>query len=64
MAFKFLDCLVLEKNQLKFVLASFKTLSDSESSSESHIKFLFRLSFALIGQFLLVYIHSQLSEQS
>jgi hypothetical protein len=27
------------------------------------VKFLFRLSFALIGRFILVYIHSKLSEQ-
>jgi hypothetical protein len=44
-------------------LASLKTLSNSKSCSETHIKFLFMLSFALIGQFSLVDIHSRLSEQ-
>jgi hypothetical protein len=48
---------------MKFLLASLKTLIDSENCSESRIKFLFRLSFALIGQFFPVYIHSRLSEQ-
>jgi hypothetical protein len=36
-----------------------KTLTDSEN----HIKFLFRLSFALIGKFFPVSIHSRLSKQ-
>jgi hypothetical protein len=36
---------------LKILFASLKTLPDFENSSESLIKFLFRLSFALIGQF-------------
>ncbi len=31
--------------------------------SESRIRFLFRLSFAFIGRFILVYIHSRLLEQ-
>jgi hypothetical protein len=44
------------------LLASLKSLTNSKSCSESRIKFLFRLSFALIGHFFLVYIHSQLSE--
>jgi hypothetical protein len=51
MVFKCVACLVLEK-----------TLTNSKSCSERRIKFLFRLSFALIGQFILVYIHSWLSE--
>jgi hypothetical protein len=46
------------------LLASLKTLTNSKSFSESYIKFLFPLlSFALIGQLFLVYIHSRLSEQ-
>jgi hypothetical protein len=48
---------------MKFLLASLKTLTNSKSCSESRIKFLFRLSFALNGQFFLLYIHSRLSEQ-
>jgi hypothetical protein len=48
---------------IKCLLASLKTLFNSKSCSESRIKFLFRLSFAFIGQFFLVYIHSRLSEQ-
>jgi hypothetical protein len=55
----FLACLVLEK---KFLLASLKTLTNSEICSKSRITFLFRLSFALIGKFFLVCIHSRLSE--
>jgi hypothetical protein len=46
---------------MKFLLASLKTLTNSKSCSESRNKFLYRLSFALIGH--LVYIHSRLSEQ-
>jgi hypothetical protein len=49
---------------MKFFLASLKTLTDSENCSEkSRIKFLFWLSFALIGKFFPMYIHSRLSEQ-
>jgi hypothetical protein len=50
---------------MKFLLASLKTLTGTNSKicSESRIKFLFRLSFALIGQFFLLYIHRRLSEQ-
>jgi hypothetical protein len=44
---------------MKFLLASLKTLINSKS----RINFLFRLSFALIGRFFHVYIHSRLSEQ-
>ena len=48
---------------MKILLASLKTLTDSENCSESRIKFLFRLSFPLIGNFFLAYIHSRLSEK-
>jgi hypothetical protein len=48
---------------MKFLLASLKRLTNSKSCSASRIKFLFRLSFALIGPLFLVYIHSRLSEQ-
>jgi hypothetical protein len=37
--------------------------SNTTNCSESRIKFLFRLSFALIGRFFSVYIHSRLFEQ-
>jgi hypothetical protein len=43
---------------MKFLLASLKTLTNSKSCSERRIKFLFRLSFALIGYFFLVYIRN------
>ncbi len=50
---------------MKFLLASLKTLTNAKNCSESRIKFLFRLSFALIGQVFsgVRYIHSRLSEQ-
>ncbi len=49
---------------MKFLFASFKTLADSsENFSQSRIKILFRVSFALIGQLFPVYIHSRLLEQ-
>jgi hypothetical protein len=48
---------------MNFLLASLKTLADCENCSESRIKILFRLSFALTGQFFQVYIHSRISEQ-
>jgi hypothetical protein len=48
---------------MKCLLASFENTTDSENYSESHIKFLFWLSFALIGQFFPVYIHSRFSGQ-
>jgi hypothetical protein len=48
---------------MKFLLGSLKTPTDSENCSKSRIKFLSRLSFALIGQFFPVYIHCWLSEQ-
>jgi hypothetical protein len=48
---------------MKFILASLKTLTYSKNSAVSRIKFLFCLSFAYIGRFCPVNIHSQLSEQ-
>jgi hypothetical protein len=50
---------------MKILLASLKTLVNSKHCSVSRIKFLFRLSFALIGRFFLVYeyIHTWLSDQ-
>jgi hypothetical protein len=48
---------------MKFLLASLKTLTNSKNCSKSRIKFMFRLSFPLIGQYFLVYIHSRLLEQ-
>jgi hypothetical protein len=61
MFFKVLACLILERNQYE-VFACFFENTNSKSCSESSIKFLFRLSLALIGQFL-EYIQSRLSEQ-
>jgi hypothetical protein len=58
-----LACLVLEKNQYEVFLASLNTLTNCKSCSKSRIQFLFRLSFVLIGQFFLLYIHSWLQEQ-
>jgi hypothetical protein len=48
---------------MKYLLASLKRLPNSKSCSECRIKFIFRLSLALLGQFFLVYMHSRLSEQ-
>ncbi len=50
---------------MKFGLASMKTLNVLilKVVPKARIKFLFRLSCALIGRFILVYIHSRLSEQ-
>ncbi len=51
--FKCLVCLVKEKNKYKNLLASLKILGfNSNNGFESHIKFLFSLSFGLIGRFL------------
>jgi hypothetical protein len=58
---KYFACLVKVKK--KFLLATLKTLTISKDCSESYIKFLFRHSFALIGQFSTVYIHDRLLEQ-
>ncbi len=41
---------------MKFLLASLKTLTNFKSCSETSIKYLFRLSFALI---LIASVHSQ-----
>jgi hypothetical protein len=45
------------------LIASLKTFTNSKNCSASRIKVLFWLSFALIGRFFPVYIHSRLSEQ-
>jgi hypothetical protein len=61
--FIFLTCLVQDKINVKILLASLKTLTNFKHCySESRIKFVFRLSFALIGRFFPVFIHSRLSE--
>ncbi len=44
---------------MKFLLGSLKTLTNSKNCSVSRIKFLSRLSFALIGRPFSVYIHSR-----
>ncbi len=44
-------------------LLFWKQLLLSKNCSESHTKFLFRLSFALLGRFFSMYIHRRLSEQ-
>jgi hypothetical protein len=51
------------KNKYEVFAGFFEKTSYSNSCSESRIKFLFRHSFALIGQFCQVYIPSRLSEQ-
>jgi hypothetical protein len=53
----FLPALFKRKLNLNFLLASLKTLTYFKNCSKSHIKFLFRLSFTLIGRFSPVYIH-------
>ncbi len=58
LVFKFLACWVLRKIKMKFLLASLKTLTNSKSCSKNRINFC--SGFALIGQFILVYIHSRL----
>jgi hypothetical protein len=55
--------LLYQKINVKFLLASLKTLTNSEKFSVSCIKFLVRLSFTLIGSISPVYIHCRLSEQ-
>jgi hypothetical protein len=47
----------------KFQLVSLKKFINSKDCSESHIKFLFRLSLSLFGSFSPAYIHARLSEQ-
>jgi flagellar biogenesis protein FliO len=49
--------------KVKFLLASLKTLTNSEDCSVSRIKFLFRLFFTLIGCISPVYLHGWLVEQ-
>jgi hypothetical protein len=63
MVYKFLACIVQEKTNMRFLLASLKTLFNSINCSENGIKFLLRLSFALLGPFFPVYVHSRLSKQ-
>jgi hypothetical protein len=59
MIFKFLAYLVREKNKYKFLLAFLKKLTNSNNCTERCIKFLFRLSFAVLGLFSFVYtVHS------
>jgi hypothetical protein len=60
---EFLACLVQEKINLKFLPASLKTLTNSKINSEIRIKFLFRLSFVLIGRFSPAFMQGRLSEQ-
>jgi hypothetical protein len=60
---KIFACLVQEKNKNKVSLASLKTLANSKINSESRIKFLFRLSFVLIGRLSPAYMHARLSGQ-
>ncbi len=52
-----------EKNYMEFLLPSLKTLTYYKNCSESRIKFLFLLSFALVCKIFPVYIYSRLSEQ-
>jgi hypothetical protein len=47
------------KINIKFLLAYLKTLTNSKNCSVRRIKFLFQLSFALIGGFSLLYNHGQ-----
>jgi hypothetical protein len=59
----FLFAIIKRKLNLKFLLESLKTLTNDKDCSETRIKFLFRLSFSIIGRFSAEYIHSRLSEQ-
>ncbi len=54
-----------EKSKGSFCLLLWKHLpgTNSKSCSERRTKFLFKLSFALTGRFILVYNHSRFSEQ-
>ncbi len=52
LVFNLLPSLAKEKSIIKFLLASLKTLNNYKDCSESPIKFLFRLSFSLIGRLL------------
>jgi hypothetical protein len=62
MAFKYLAYLVQEKININFLLASLKTLTCSTNCYEDRIKFLFQLSFTLIGNFSPVFIHGRILE--
>ncbi len=61
--FNFFSCLVQEKSEYEVYDSFFKNSYYSKNCSVSCIKFLFQLSFALIGLFFPVNIHGQLSEQ-
>jgi hypothetical protein len=61
MVFKFLACLVQEKNEYEVFACSLKSLTNSKNRKPHQTSV--RLSFALIGGFFPVYIHSRLSEQ-
>jgi hypothetical protein len=63
MVFIFLLVLIKRKVNVKFMLASLKALTNDKDCSETRIKFLFRLSFSLIGRFSAEYIHIRLSKQ-
>ncbi len=64
MVFYFLVCALFKRKiNIKFLLASVKTLTNSNSYSERRNIFKCRLSFALIGRFFPLYIHSRLWEQ-
>jgi hypothetical protein len=64
MVFKLLTCLVQVKNKnFKFLLTAMETLIKFKNCSENRKKFLFHLSFSLIGKFYSVYIHGRLAEQ-
>jgi hypothetical protein len=58
----FLPGLFKRKMITKFLLllASLETLANSKSCSESHIKLMFRLCFAIIGRFSPVYTHGMI----
>ncbi len=62
MVFKYLAYLVQEKININFLLVSLKTLTSSKNCYEDRIKFLFQLSFTLIGHFSPVFIHGRISE--
>jgi hypothetical protein len=64
MVFKFSAYLGKERNKYQVpVLASLKTITNSQDCSGSHIKFLFRRFFSIISQFFPVYIQGRLSER-
>jgi hypothetical protein len=63
MVLKCFACLVPEKKDIKLLLAPVKTLTVSKNCSESRIKLLFRLPFALSDRFSPVYIYVRFSGQ-